>query len=67
MFPLKFHNLGVGFRGVGLSRRSTGRHREIQPLGCENLGGTPNPYLSDRIVEVFCRNMPILRIKIPRL
>ena len=20
-----------------------GRHREIQPLGCENLGGTPNP------------------------
>ena len=30
-----------------------GRHREIQPLGCENLRGTPNPYLSDRNFEVF--------------
>ncbi len=39
-------------------RRSTGRPREIQPLGCEKLGGTPNPSLSDRNVKVFCRNMP---------
>ena len=29
-------------RSIGAKRRSTGRHREIQPLGCENLGGTPN-------------------------
>ena len=25
-----------------LMRRSTGRHRKIQPLGSENFGGTPD-------------------------
>ena len=48
--PLNFNNLEIEFRG---ECRQTGHH-EIQPLGCENLGGTPNPELSEGNVEVFC-------------